>query len=306
MTTTHHLGLEIAPHAFRMVEVRFIDKQPTVLHVDEFETEHNFGSHLLHDAPFHESLTKSFLRDLTLFFKRQNFFSSTIAVALPSHLPFISIIPIDVRLSKEEQLEHIRWECSLHSMNKYSSDWKIATHVLRENCDANTILAVALPQSTIRFLESALSLLTFKLAVLDVNHFTVEHAVRSLDHQKTFALIGFHQDYFTLSFYDNERYIGFSTGKNVMKEQCLSPVLRSLHDMMQSNDLHKLERVYVYGPCCDDALIYSLQGLLQITITLFNPISSINFINADAASKAFNYPPNTYCAALGAALRCEV
>lgn len=303
---THKLGIEIADHAFRLVELRYQNNVPTILHADEFATEYNFGSHLLHDAPFNEALAKSLLRDLTLFFRRQKIFSSSVSVTIASHVPFIATLPIDASQTSEEQLRHLRWECELHLPHWRNIDLKIFTHPLSENDGAKVFLTIALPSRTVQFLSTIFSLLTLKLDNLMIDHFAVEHAVDTLVHTKTYALLGFHEHYFTLSLYQDHIYIGYKTHQFQSREHTISAVLRALHELLHSPADGILRTLFVYGPACEDAVIHALRSLLTITVQRFDPLSKISFHNPAEAEPALRYPPTTFSAALGAALQMSV
>lgn len=305
MPITHHIGFEIAEQKFRLVELRSQSGQLTILRADEYETEYNFGSHLLHDAPYNEILAKSFLKDLTQFFRRQQIFSSSVSVALTSHVPFISSVPIDVRLDNEEKREQLEWECTLLSDISRRDDMSLFTFLLRENCDANTYLYISLPQQTVEFLKTSFSLLTLNMNVLNVDHFAVEHAVRRLEHQNTRALVGLHQHYYTLSLFEKDKYIGFKTGKLSSTEYHIAPILRSLQELLHLNEEQRLDVVDVYGSSCDDSIVYSLKALLNITVKLFTPLSSVSFEQHINAQHAMAFAPTTFCVALGAAMQYE-
>ena len=305
MPVAHHMGFEIAENKFRLVELRSQAGELSILHADEYETEYNFGSHLLHDAPYNEVLAKSFLRDLTQFFRRQQIFSSSVSIALTSHVPFISTLPIDVRLRDEEVQEHLQWEYALLSDISRREDITFFPFLLRENCDANTYLCISVPRQTVEFLKTSFSLFTLNTKVLTVDHFAVEHAVQRFGGQNACALIGLHRQYYTLSLIDKEKYIGFKTGKLSSTEYHLAPILRSLQELMHLNENQRCDIVYMYGSACDDAIVSSLEALLNIRVRTFSPLANIAFAQQTHAQRAMVFAPSTFCAALGSAMQQE-
>lgn len=303
MPANYNIGLEIGEKCFRLAEIRLAEGSAAILQADEFETEHNFGSSLLHDAPFKEELAKSFLRDLTQFLRRQKLYASTVSVALPAHVPFVATLPVDNRLNGEEQRAQLEWECAQHFRGALPSAMRIFTQPVRENCDANSLLVVAIPAQTIAFLRKVFSLLTLDLRVVDVDHFLVEHAIRAADERRDFALLGLQADYFTLSLSQEEKYAGFRIGAMDYSRQHLSPALNALNQLFGQSPERRLGVVYAFGAACSDALLHALRSLLQITVLRHDPFAHIPLADPQGRAPGLALPPHTVSAACGAALR---
>lgn len=305
MSVTHHIGFEIAEQKFRLVEVRSQNGEHAICTIDQYDTELNYGSHVLHEAPFNQQIAKCFMRDLTLCFKRQHIYASTVSLALTSHVPFISTLPLDSRLSGADEKEQLRWDCSLLSNIGAADDLEILTHTVRDNCDARNCLTVAIPSRTIDFLRTAFSLMTLRTVVLDADHFCAEHAVRTLAHQHSFALVGLHQHYFTISLYVKDRYVGYRTGRYSYTDQTVAPILRSLQDLLRTSNESGVHTMYAFGSASDDGFILSLQSLLPIRVEQFNPLATLSFTSPAIGERAFQFPPTTFSVALGAAIRTD-
>ncbi len=302
MPATYNIGLEIGEKFFRLAEIRIADGSAAILQADEFETAHDFGSPLLHEAPFREELARSFLRDLTQFLRRQKLFASTLSVALPAHVPFVATIPMDTRLGPEEQRAQLEWECAQHFRGADPAAMRIFTQPVGENCDANSLLTVAIPAQTIAFLRKVFSLLTLDLRVVDVDHFLVEHAIRASEERRSFALLGLQEKYFTLSLQQGDTYAGFRIGAMDYSRQHLSPALQALNKLMAQSE-RRLGALYVYGAACRDSLLHALRSLLEITVIRHDPFAHLPLADPQGRAPGLAIPSHALSAACGAALR---
>ena len=306
MPMTHHIGFEISEHVFRIVELRSGNRTTTILQADQFETEYNYSSNLLHEASINKTLAKSFIRDVTLFLRRQKLFASHISLTCASHIPFISTIPLDLHVSDEERIDQLRWECQLLAPFTTPCDVNVSTIPLHRNGNTEHVLAIALPTQTIDFLTSVFSMFSLNVTVLDVDHFAVEHAIQHIDHPSTFAVVGLHEKYATISMIERDRYIGFRMHRFASDGMQYSGILRLLHEMLIQAAHKQLPPVFLYGASCSDAVLYSLRSLLDVSIMRFEPLNHFLFAEESARTQtALALPPSTFAAALGAALRTD-
>ncbi len=308
MALSHHVGLEIAEGEFRLAELRFTGGYPYVVRVDWCKTELNYGSHLLHEAPFDSNVAKSFIRDLTLLFRRMPVFSSSITISIPAHVPFLATIPLDARLSPEAQKEHLRWEASKLSAFGNGTHLRVLSQELFTTPQAQYHVVVGIPEKTIQFLITTCALLTLDVRVVDISHFTCEYAIQKMNvntSHEVFAVLGMHQKYFTLGLYDHGNYRGFKTGAVTSRDQYLPQVLHAIHELMSPFKNIALQELFVYGPASTSSYIQTLQSLLNIDIIRPAPLEQLPLATNQAVPGTRNFSPDYFTSAIGAALRFD-
>lgn len=304
MATDHHIGLEIAEQSLRLIELRVADGYPFLLRADVLPTEHPFGTALLHAAPFDRDLAKHFVRDVATLVHRHPFLSTRISVVLPPLVPLIVTLPADARCTPEERRLHIVRECRRLTSLDDRTQVSVLSFPVDRSDSVEHYLAVSLPQTTIDFLKSVLSHLTFQVHSIDIDHFVVERAAqRSYREQAglTSGTLGLFDTACTASIIRGEAYFGFRVSRMSYRQQYLAHAVSLLTGLLRKRVRASLESLVLFGDERCDEFHPALEKVLDIPIHRFLPSRQIPFLSSTVAEAAAHYPPHVFTAAASAA-----
>ena len=304
MATDHHIGLEIAEQSLRLVEFRVNDGYPFILRADVLPTEHPFGTALLHTAPFDRDLAKHFVRDVASLVHRHPFLSTRISVVLPSLVPLIVTLPVDTRSTPEEQRGHIVRECRQLTSLDETTEVSVLSFPLGRSDSVEHHLAVSLPQTTVDFLRSVLTHLTFQVHSIDIDHFVIERAAqRSYREQAglTSGTLGMFDSACTASIIRGESYFGFRVSRMSYRQQYLAHAVSLLTELLRKRVRASLEALVLFGDDRCDEFHPALEKVLDIPIHRFLPSRQIPFLSNTVAGEAAEHPPHVFTAAASAA-----
>jgi Tfp pilus assembly PilM family ATPase len=276
MGVTHHIGLEVAEHAFRFVEIQQQDRQSTILRADTVETEHNYASSLLFDLPYDRDLARAFITELAKIYHRHTVYAESLSIVLPSTLPLVCTIPLDNSLSDFERKEQLQWECTMLGNFPRETPLQILSHELARTRHATQHLAVALPQATVDFLTQTCEYLTLDLASIDIDHFTMENVLRRLySHEATVAaaVIGLHASHCSAGRYSNGQYHGYRMASVTYKEHYTAQILRLLDSLPGGSTAKPIEQVYVFGDDANAHIVDALENILQCRVARCIPLA---------------------------------
>lgn len=304
MDVRHHIGLEIAEHSFRLVEMSTQDRRTTILRADIWETEHDYASHLLHEVPFEKNLARSFIASLSDLINSDAIFSTAVSLVLPVDLPVITTLPIDRGMTEEAKFEQLQWETRTLAGLPEKTQMHILTHRVGQTADAEKILVVALPQSTVDFLVTTFSYLTLDLASIDVDHFILEDWVRhsyGSDTQARIGVLGLYSRFCSAGVYTAGSYRGFRMRGFDSRRQYLAQTVQAFDELLRPDAL-PLDSVYAFGAEAIPGVAETLQGLLDAPVSRIIPLVNTN-VSDEIRTTLDLYGEHHFDAAAGAALR---
>jgi Tfp pilus assembly PilM family ATPase len=305
MPTRSHIGLEIADTEFRMMELRADDDGPVISYAVTQQTEFNYASPLLHEAPYNRKIAKAFIKDLSSLFHHSTTNASRVSIALPASTLLVSTFPIDPHLSEAEKKEQLEWECQ--TLYGVDTETKLDVHsfVLSATEDAEMHLAASMPNQTSEFLKSVFAQLAFTVNSIDVNQFIVENHL----HDNTpgiaslaYAVFGLFEEFCTVGVYDRGKYYGFRQSSMSFREGYFAQALRLLQSILGDDPELNLEAVYVYGSASTQPLLDSLRTLLEIPVRKFDPRKGVPFLNTQCSNTVMQAAAHVYDIPFSAAL----
>jgi hypothetical protein len=304
MAVDHHIGFEIAERSLRLVELRVSDGFPSILRADEVATSHAFGSSLLHSIPFDRDLAKAFVRDVAALVHRRPFLAQRISIVLPPLVPLIGTFPVDAHLPPDEQRRHLERECRRLTFIDDASDVSVLSFPIERAEAADTHLAVSLPRTTVDFLQSVFSHLTFQVDSIDIEHFVVERASQRIYKEVeglTCGTLGLFTAGCTASIARADTYFGFRVAAASWRRQYLAHALSLLTSLLQTRARASLEALVLFGDERCEEFHPSLEQALGIPVHRFLPSRNISFMADTAALDADRLPPHVFTAATAAA-----
>jgi Tfp pilus assembly PilM family ATPase len=272
MSVSHHIGLEIAGSCFRLVELQRQDHHTVVLRADVYDTGENFASPRMFDLPFDRGLAKTFISDLLNALTASAIYSPAVSLVLPSDLPLVATLPLDVSVAEQERMALLEWECRTLMGFAEGTAMSVLMHPIRRDGVQSSALVVALPQSLVDFLNSVFSHLTFELAAIDIDHFVMENLVRLQYPKYTadgLAVLGLFASHCSAGIYHGSVYSGFRLGQISYRQQYASQALRLIEDL----STRRLDNVYCFGAGYTTHIGDALGGLLNAHVSRCMPIT---------------------------------
>jgi Tfp pilus assembly PilM family ATPase len=272
MSVSHHIGLEIAGSCFRLVEVQRQDHHTVVLRADVYDTGADFASARMFDLPFDRQLAKTFIADLLNALTASAMYSPAVSLVLPSDLPLVATLPLDVSVPEQERMALLEWECRTLMGFAEGTPMSVLAHPIRRDESHSSVLVVALPQPLVDFLNTVFAHLTFDLASIDVDHFVMENLVRMQYPKYTadgLAVVGLYASHCSAGIYHGSVYSGFRLGTVSYRQQYASQALRLIEDLSG----RQLDNVYCFGPGYTTHIGEALGGLLSAHVSRCMPIT---------------------------------
>ncbi|MBE0645294.1 MAG: hypothetical protein IH600_14515 [Bacteroidetes bacterium] len=273
MSVTHHIGLEIAEHSFRFVEMQKQDRHTTILRADILQTVHDYASPLLFDIPFDSGLARDFIRDLATVFHRHTVYASSLSLVLPSMLPLVTMLPVDDAVPRAIQRSQLQWECESLGGHVADTPLTILTYGLER---MKKTLAVALPTACVDFLNNTCEHLTLDLTAIDTNHFIMENVVGQLyphNATGTFAVLGLFTDHCSAGLYHHGEYRGFRQTAVTYKQHFAAQAVQLLENLPGFYSTGQPDHVFVFGSAAGDDVIDALDGILKSTVVRCIPLA---------------------------------
>lgn len=273
MGVSHHIGLEIAERSFRFVEIQRQDRRTTVLRAEIHPTAHDYSSPLLFELPYRPDIARDFIRDIATVFLRNDLYAHDLSIALPSMLPTVAVLPVDSSLDPARQRDLLQWEC--RTLHGSAPDERLAvlTHDLRQS---GRILAIALPEACVDFLNGVCEHLTLGLAAIDADHFVMENAIRHLyphDANGSLAVLGLFPDHCAAGMYAGGEYLGFRQTAITFKRHYAAQAVHLLESLPGYHAAAPPVRVHVYGPGASDDILDALDAILPGTVARCVPMA---------------------------------
>ncbi len=306
LAVTHHIGLEIAEHSFRVTEMRATDGFPAVLRTSMHETRDDFAGPLLHAAATDAAVAARLSQELTDALRAGSMYATRISVVLATQLPLVAVLPSDPLLPLAEKRRQFAWECRALMALAPHEPLSVQSFLLSRSADAESWLVSALPQRTVMFLREIFELVGYDLCGIDIAHFSIENGIRALLRpltQDAAAIAGLHPRRCDVGMDTGGTYIAFRSSALTGQAPLLKQVLASVHALLDERLDTRLSSLTLHGPLAGADLAIHLQELLGIPVTHFDARNHVSFLAGSDADAARSRPAASMDASICAALK---
>lgn len=176
--------------------------------------------------------------------------ASNISFCLDSQWVFTHSFPIEENLSEAEAADHLRWELSHYLEPAGYDDFITATARLDSlpQPGVSLVLSASVRRDLISLLRQVTSKLGLSLAVIDVDHFGAEHALRwnyPEIEQETVVLLGLKSEHLHVSLFRKGIPVRYRTAE-ILNSQTMRSILDEFFIQNgEGNSARK--KVYLYG-----------------------------------------------------------
>ena len=220
------------------------------------------------------SLVSSLADDFTSIRKTGGIDAPNVSICLDSRWVFIHSFPLDESFSESERTNHIAWELSNYLAPSKYEDYITGTARLEELAVPGTslILSASARRDLISLFRQVVSRLNLHLAVIDVDHFGAEHALRwnyPEIEQETIALFGIKPSRVEATLFENGRSVQYQW-REAHDEELAQNFLQ--HFLAQSsNGKSSPKKVYVYGEQANPSILSMLEKANSPTVEFLDP-----------------------------------
>ena len=193
------LGLSICDRSVQAAEMEQDGASNTLQAIDEWDN--TFPARGLDDARG----TDRFLEYLSAFIKVNRVRATKVSIALDTASLFINSFPLEDGVSRPDINEHVNWELSQFFPDLPAKEFVTDVHVMAHHPEEHwkRVLSVSVRRRDAYALQSALARLGLSVHILDVDHFSADHALRINypdAERRHIALIGVKENRLDISF----------------------------------------------------------------------------------------------------------
>ncbi len=290
------LGLSITDKCVQAVELEHDGQSNTLLALDEWENP------LLPNVENDEESKQKFIEYLSAFIKVNRIKSRRAAVAMDSSQLFINSFPLEDGVSQVDINEHVNWELRQYFPSTPPKEFVTDIHVMNRNAPEhwNHALSVSVKRKDAFAVENLIAGLKLDLAIIDVDHFAADTALRYNypDAERKFiALVGVKEDRLDVSL--------LKTG---VMESYTYYVVQSNQEIVDhitalSQNVQGIQSITVYGPYLDKDLLVLIRRSSALLVEALNPLRHVKIADSLRLADHLSTPSYRFASAVGVALR---
>jgi Tfp pilus assembly PilM family ATPase len=244
--------------------------------------------------------------ELEMLAKRNNVQAQEISFALPSSALFITTIPVDPSLKKDDLTSYLQWELQQYFPDATPKSFVTDSHPLpTSGKDAISTFLVSLRRGVAGFLQRVTAELQLKLRIIDVAHFSVEKTLLANYPEvkkQTVALFGLHQGSLDASLVHKNELVHYRGFRDASLDGGRA-IGQYLQDVRQTADGLKPSAVYLYGSAVGGDLVTAARKQSGVQAAALNAFRNLGA--APELDKNLTNEGHRFAAAIGVALRKE-
>jgi Tfp pilus assembly PilM family ATPase len=290
------IGIALSDRGVQAVELARSGPTTTLLAIDEWENTFAF------DEGEKGRGQQKFLDYMTAFIKVNQVKARRASVAMDTSLLFISMLPMEEGLTRNEITEQITWELSQYfpelPPKEFISDIHPATHPESEHW--REVLSVSVRRSHAAAIQKMLAQLGLELHILDVDHFAADTALRLNypdAYRKYIALVGVKENRLDISMIRNGSMESYTYAVVESNKEIVDRMTRL------SQEAKGVHAITTYGPYLDRDLLTQIRRSSKLLVEAMNPLRHIQVSDSLRIADHLSMPSYRFAAAVGAALR---
>ena len=292
------LGLSICDRSVQAAEMEQDGLSNTLLAIDEWDN--TFLTRGMEDTRG----TDRFLEYLGAFIKVNRVRATKVSIALDTASLFINSFPLEDGVSRLELNEHVNWELSQFFPDLPSKEFVTDVHVMAHHPEEhwNRVLSVSVRRRDAYALQSAVSRLGLSVHVLDVDHFSADHALRINypDAERRYiALVGVKENRLDISLLRNGNLEAYSYAIVHSNQEIIDQI------GLLSRDVPGIHSITIYGPHLDKDLLVLIRRGSALLVEALNPLRHVKVSDTLRLADHLSVPSYRFAAAVGVALRRE-
>jgi Tfp pilus assembly PilM family ATPase len=225
-----------------------------------------------------------------------------VSLALDTSQMFLHLFPGMPDTPDKSVREHAEWEIGQFFPDSHPAEFITDTHVmaLSKHKPWREVLAVSVKRAEVREIRKVLSGLRLRIRIVDVDHFSAEHAFRLNYPERgpeVLALVGVKRGRIDISMLrDHElAWYSYSTPRSHQDSiDLIAGIPRSAPE---------IQRLVLYGPTLKHQMVTEVSDASSLPVEALNPFLQIQRSSSLLLADHFLASPYRFAAAVGAALR---
>lgn len=280
------------------VEIEQTGRLNTLLAIDEWENT------MVSGKGKNGTGAERFSEYLAAFIKVNQVKSRRASVALDTANLFFNTLPLEASLSRTAINDHINWELSQYHPDAGPREFITDFHTIarHQNEGWNEVLSVSVRRESVYTVQKLLTQLGLSLHIVDADHFSAEHALRSNypdTSGKYLALVGVKENRLDISFIRHgvmESYQYHLVSSNAEIAERIGTLSRETRGMYS---------ITVYGPFLDNDLLVQIRRASGLLVEALNPLRHVRISDSLRIADHLATPSYRFASAIGVALRRE-
>ncbi|MCI0717335.1 MAG: pilus assembly protein PilM [Chlorobi bacterium] len=306
---TKSLGISFSSNNIHFTELSRDNGYPKLENAESVKVDFDFEDELgLHKGNQKELTNIS--SEIAAYVTKRNLQEASVSLSIGTSQAFLITLPIDFSEGRHTVNKNIYWELSNYFPDNYN-DFVINTYRLNNPMPAKSsdeFLIIAVKKNTIEFIKRIFKVCGLKLALVDIDHFSAEHAIRksyeNILEGKKALLVGLKKNRVDYGLLDDKKYKFYTYSKFNSEPERKLNLSRKLGSMFLSNPLLAgIDMIYVYGEEIKEDVIDVIRKLDKAPVEITNPFGGIRASELFLKDENIRKNSCRYAASCGAALR---
>jgi Tfp pilus assembly PilM family ATPase len=173
---------------------------------------------------------------------------------------------------------------------------------------SDEFLIIAVKKNTIEFIRRIFKVSNLNLSLVDIDHFSAEHSMRSSHAQKLrdkkVLLVGLKKNRIDYGYLDNKKYRFYAYSKYHSDAEFNLSLVRKLSALLQKAPLSGgVDAIYLYGEDIKEDTLDAVRKLDKAPIEVINPFEGVAASELFLKDEGLRKNSYKYAASCGVALR---
>jgi Tfp pilus assembly PilM family ATPase len=301
--TERFLGISFSSSQIQYTELSRDDGAVKLENAETSEVDFDFDADLSKFKSNQKALTNISSEIQKYVIKRSSQYSG-VSAAVGTSQAFLITLPIDYSEGKQALNSKIYWELSNYFPDNYN-DYIVNTYRMNSVTPAegtDDFLIIAVPGSTVEFIKRIFKLCSLSLSVVDIDHFSAEHALRrNYDEDlagKNVLLIGVKKGRVDFGFIADRKFCYYTYSKYYSAPEFNLSIARKFNSLTESRlSRIEIDHVLLYGDEIKHDTLELLKKNTNAKVELMNPFESVSssslFLkNEELRKVAYRYSPS--------------
>jgi Tfp pilus assembly PilM family ATPase len=297
------LGISLSSNQICFAELAEEDSGIKLENAEAVSVDFDFEDELFRHKSSQKDLS-SISGEIQNYLTRRNISNVEIAVTIGTPQAFLLTIPIDYSEGKQSLNSKIYWELSNYFPDSYN-DFVINTYRLNSvlPCrESDEFLIIAVQKNTLEFVKRIFKMCNLNLALVDIDHFAAEHAVRRSYSEditgKNILMVGLRNGRVDYGYICDKKYKFYAYSKYSSEPEFNLSIVRKIKSLLETPELSSgVDAVYLYGDDIKEDTIASILKSAKVRLEIVNPFESIQasdlFLKNELLHKsAFKFAPS--------------
>jgi Tfp pilus assembly PilM family ATPase len=290
------LGLAVGDKRVQVVAMLHDGNQRTLLAVDEWNNTLPFRS-----DTNGAGLTR-FTENLSEYLAKHQITPDKVSVTFDSGQTFIATFPFEEGISRLERTSQMRWELSQYFPEADASEFITDVQPLTDNKIDKWVraISVSLPRRHTDVIGTVMAQMGLKLHVVDIDHFSADHALRFNYpdiNKKYIGLLGVKENRLDISLMRNGVLEAYSYRIVSSNTEIVD------HIRVIAQETLGLYSLCAYGTFLDVDLLVQIRRASPLLVEALNPLRHVGVSDSLRLADHLSVPSYRFAAAVGVALR---